>query len=347
MPPELIPEESGGPNQPSAGGDSHAQTPLPERPFRALGLVFLAGLAFASLSAAIKEVASEGTGLWVAILARGVVGLVVCLGYASWRGVGLRIRGRLPLVLRCTTGVVAMYCYYWAFTHGGTDLATAVVLLKTAPLWVALLAPVLLGERTGRILWLALLIGGFGVAIRYDASFSGERAGLLASLAAGILAAGAYMALRSLGRTDSTLSVVTWFSVALILFPLVGMAVGESGTRPWSEFSGRAWALLALIGVLGTLGQFFLTSAYAHGRAAAVTVGGLSEVLIALGYTVFWFGESVTLSAALGGGLALAGGVVASLGRRSVVEEGDEPDPRSGEEGNTEYQQRNNNGNRE
>lgn len=287
----------------------------PERPFRALGLVFLAGLSFASLSAAIKMCAGEETGIWVAILSRGVVGLVVCLGVALYRRQAPRVHGRLPLFLRCTTGVAAMYAYYWAFTSGQTDLATAVVLLKTAPLWVALLAPVLLGERTGRMVWIALVIGLVGVAIRYQASFQGEHLGLLASLAAGILAAGAYLSLRSLGRTDSTLSVVTWFSFALVVFPLLGIAWGAEGARPWSEFSPRAWGLLALIGILGTLGQFFLTAAYTHGRAAAVTVGGLSEVLIALGFTVFWFGDEVRPSAALGGGLALLAGILASLGR--------------------------------
>lgn len=297
--------------------DIAAEEGPPERPFRALGFVFLAGLAFASLSAAIKECASEETGIWVAILSRGIVGLVVCLGAALYRRQSLRVHGRLPLFLRCTTGVAAMYAYYWAFTHGQIDLATAVVLLKTAPLWVALLAPFLLGERTGRMVWLALAIGLAGVWIRYQASFEGEHLGLLASLAAGILAAGAYLALRSLGRSDSTLSVVSWFSVALVVFPLLGIAFGGEGARPWSEFSPRAWGLLALIGILGTLGQFCLTAAYTHGRAAAVTVGGLSEILVALAFTVFWFGEAdkLTSAAVVGGSLALVAGVLASLAR--------------------------------
>jgi drug/metabolite transporter (DMT)-like permease len=304
--------------------DPQASGP-PERPFRAFGLVFLAGLSFASLSASIKEVASEDTGIWVAILSRGVVGLVVCLGLALYRRQPLGVHGRWPLLLRCTTGVTAMYAYYWAFTHGKTDLASAVVLLKTAPLWVALLAPFLLRERTGRMVWLALVIGLVGVGIRYQASFEGEHLGLLASLAAGILAAGAYLSLRSLGRTDSTLSVVTWFSLALVVFPLIGIAWGGEGARPWSEFSPRAWGLLALIGVLGTVGQFFLTAAYTHGRAAAVTVGGLSEVLIALGFTVLWFGDVVRPSAAVGGGLALLAGILAALGRPAQTPAG-EPD---------------------
>lgn len=327
----LVREEPPSEGSPSEEVDSSPnETPAlpPERPLRALVLVFFAGLSFASLSAAIKECASEETGIWVAILARGVIGLVVGLGFAAFRRQSLAIRGRLPLLLRCTTGVTAMYAYYWAFTHGQTDLASAVVLLKTAPLWVALLAPFLLKERSGRVIWIALLIGVLGVGIRYQASFAGELLGLLASLAAGVLAAGAYLSLRSLGRSDSTLSVVTWFSLALIVFPLLGIAFGGESARPWAEFTPRAWGLLALIGVLGTVGQFFLTAAYKNGRAAAVTVGGLSEVLIALAFTVYWFGETLTGAAALGGGLALAAGVIASLGRkRALLEDDPPPDP--------------------
>lgn len=318
-------------HEPPSSSPTDESAAPPERPLRALGFVFLAGLSFASLSAAIKECAREETGIWVAILSRGVVGLVVCLGAALWRRQSLPVVGRWPLFLRCTTGIAAMYAYYWAFTSGQTDLATAVVLLKTAPLWVALLAPVLLGEQTGRRVWLALVIGLVGVAIRYQASFEGEHLGLLASLAAGILAAGAYLSLRSLGRTDSTLSVVTWFSVALVVFPLLGIAFGGEGARPWSEFSPRAWALLALIGVLGTVGQLCLTAAYTHGRAAAVTVGGLSEVLIALAFTVFWFGEEPTRAALLGGSLALLAGVLAALDRGSSPAGGSSPSLDRGE----------------
>lgn len=307
---------------PEPGGDEQGERG--ERPLRALGLVSLASVAFASLSAAIKVCQPE-TGISAPILARGVVGLVCCLAYAVWRRRALWPRRPLPLLLRCTSGIAAMYAYYWAFTRGGTDLPTAAVFLKTAPLWVALLAPLLLRERSGRWIWVALAVGAAGVALRSQAAIGGEGWGLLASVLAGLLAAIAYLSLRALAR-ESTLTVVTWFSLALILLPGLGVLLGEA-PRPLSEISPRGWGLLALVGVLGTLGQLFLTAAYANGRAAAVTIGGLGEVGLALAFSIGVFGERVTPAALCGGGLALAAGILASLPQRQPAGDPDPADP--------------------
>ena len=306
------PEPTPGSREPARPRDAPRDPAPLERPLRALGLVFLASLAFASLSAAIKACQPE-TGISAPILARGVVGLVGCLAYAALRRRDLRPRRPLPLLLRCLSGIAAMYAYYWAFTRGGTDLPTAAVLLKTAPLWVALLAPLLLRERSGPMIWVALALGTLGVALRSEASFEGERLGLAASVLAGFLAALAYLSLRALAR-ERTLTVVTWFSLSLILLPGLGLLLGEA-PRPLAEISPRGWGLLLLIGVLGTLGQLFLTAAYANGRAAAVTLGGLGEVGLALAYSVGVFGERVGVAALCGGGLALAAGILASLPR--------------------------------
>jgi drug/metabolite transporter (DMT)-like permease len=282
-----------------------------DRPLVALGLVFLASLAFASLAAAIKECAPQ-TGLATPIFARGAIGLLACLAWAARSGESLRPNGTGALLARCACGVTAMYAYYWAYTSGGTDLPSAVVLLKTAPLWVALLAPLLLAEAHDRRVWVALGVGLVGVGLRYGVSLQGEQWGLLASLAAGLLSALAYMALRKLGRSDPPLVVVAWFSGFLVLVTLPGVVGAVEGMADWS---GTTWGLLVLIGSLGTVGQVCLTAAYRFGAAAAVTVGGLVEVGIALLYSLLLFGEEPTTGALVGGGLALAAGVLANLRR--------------------------------
>ncbi|MGE0712377.1 MAG: DMT family transporter [Planctomycetota bacterium] len=309
-------------------------SPPEGRPLRALALVLLASFSFASVAAAIKACAPE-TGVSAPIFARGAVGLLCGLLWARGRARELWPRAWGNLGLRCVSGVLAMYAYYWAYTGGGADLPSALVLLKTAPLWVALIAPFALQEPTSRRVWLALVLGLVGVALRCGVSLDlqGEALGLAASLAAGLLSAVAYMALRALGRTDAPLVVVTWFSAFLVVVTLPGLwSLGPAAIR---AFSPRSWVLLLAIGALGTLGQLSLTAAYREGKATAVTVGGLGEVGIALFYWVACFGELPSTGVLLGGALALAGCVLANLDERASgigSRSGGEPASRSGGE---------------
>lgn len=288
-----------------------------QRPLRAFALIFLASLSFASLSAAIKAVAPI-TGLAPPIAARGLVGFLICLAWARSRQQPLRPKNTGMLAVRCLTGAAAMLSYYWALTPAArTDLPTAVMLLKTAPLWVALLSPLVVAERPGRRLWLALAIGLVGVGIRYGWSLQGEQLGVFASLAAGLFAGLAYLSLRALARTDDPLVVVLWFSAFLTLAPLPFLGPALDAGAAWTA---RTWGLLALCGLLGTCGQLFLTAAYRYGTATAVTIGGLVEVGIAMGYSFLLFQERPALAAIVGGLLAMSAGFVANSGRSGAQE---------------------------
>lgn len=274
-------------------------------------------------------------GLGPPVFARGLLGLLVCGGWALLRGLGLRPRNRGALLARCVIGAAAMLCYYTAIGPFDAELSTSTMLLKSSPLWVALLSPALLGEPTGRRTWAGVLLGSLGLLLLVAsmppgsvpeagpapvagaaAPAIGTRAlGLLLCLLAGVLSAGAYLSLRGLAHTDGTHTVVFAFSAVLALgaAPFLGpLGAALQGTRPWSP---TAWALLLVAGVAGTVGQLFLTAAYRFGTAAAVTVGGLSEVGLALGFSLLAFGQRPAPLALLGGGLAMLAGIVASSGR--------------------------------
>lgn len=305
--------ESAEPVTATADGTPSVSDYPERRPLRALLLILVAGFCFASVSAAIKTIGPE-VGLAPPIWVRGVFGTAFCLGWLRLRGQRLRPRNWRMLTLRCVAGGTAMACYYYALTPGmgDTDLPTAVMLLKTAPLWVALLSPWIARERPGRRVWLALAVGLLGVGIRYGWSLEGEQLGVALSLVSGLLAGLAYLALRVLARTDDALSVVTFFSIFLLVAPLPFMGPAFSEFASWSTTS---WLLLALIGPAATLGQLALTAAYRAGSAAAVTVAGLSEIAMAMGFSILAFDEIPTAVAFVGGLLAVSAGFVASTER--------------------------------
>jgi drug/metabolite transporter (DMT)-like permease len=293
--------------------------------------VLLASASFAALAASVKaflRLVGPEVGLGPPVFARGALGLVVCALWARARGSSLRPRNRGALAARCLIGAAAMLCYYTAIGPFDAELATSTMLLKSSPLWVALLSPALLGEPTGRRTWLGVLLGAAGLLALAQALRGAEAPaagaagthrllGLGLCLLAGLLSAGAYMSLRGLAHTDDAPTVVFAFSAVLALGALpflapLGAALG--GDAAWSP---AAWGLLLVAGAMGTLGQLFLTAAYRFGTAAAVTVGGLSEVGLALLASLLVFGQRPSPLALLGGGLAMLAGIVASGGRRA------------------------------
>ena len=296
--------------------------------------MLLASASFAGLAASVKaflRLVGSDVGLGPPVFARGLLGLVFCALWAWRRGGTLRPRNRGALAARCLIGAAAMLCYYTAIGPFDAELSTATMLLKSSPLWVALLSPALLGERPGRRTWAGVLLGGVGLlllvqamraeAAAVEAGLAGAVAGsrpalgLVLCLVAGLLSAGAYLSLRGLAHTDGPDTVVFAFSVVLAVgaLPFLG-PLGEAlrGGRDWSA---GAWLLLLAAGVAGTVGQVFLTAAYRFGTAAAVTVGGLSEVGLALLCSLFLFGQRPSPLAVLGGALAMLAGIVASSGR--------------------------------
>lgn len=260
----------------------------------------------------VKELASApDVGAAPPVFMRGLFGFFGCLVWARWHGRSLAPKAWGPLLWRCAAGVGAVGCYYRALAPDGTDMITAAMLLKTSPLWVALLSPWVIGERLTARVWAALVLGLAGVVLvsleGWKPDVSSFGVGLC--VFAGLCSAFAYMSLRKLAATDGPATVVASFSAALALASAPFVFDHPAAIAGWS---GRTWAVLVAAGVLGTVGQLFLTAAYRFGPAAAVTVAGLSEVGLQGLISITYFGEVPSREALLGGALAMTAGLVAS-----------------------------------
>lgn len=308
----------------TAPSPATSRAPLaPEhRPLRALVLILLASASFALVAMTVKELGNDPrVGVAPPVLSRGLCGVLVCVYWARRGDVPLVPSGWTMLALRCLSGVGAVGLYYRSLGPGGTDMVTAAMLLKTSPLWVALLSPVVLGERPTPRIWSALVVGLAGVVVVSLDPAKGWRPnlanlGVALSLIAGVCSAFAYMSLRRLATTDHPVTVVGTFSVALALgaAPFVVARVDDMGA--WST---RTWLVLGAAGVLGTAGQLFLTAAYRWSTAAAVTIAGLSEVGMQGVLSVVRFGEVPSREALIGGLLAMSAGLLASARMRRPV----------------------------
>lgn len=280
----------------------------------------VAGMLWMALASALFALMNVGVRLasahvpWPEVAAsRALVGAATAIGFGLARGASLRVdrRDRGLTWARALCGTVAMVCGFFTLAAPLLALGDVVTLGATSPIFVALLAPRLLGEKSSRGLWLATLaaFGGVALVAGPQLALAGHLA--LIATAGAVASALAMIWLRRLGasgRAASPEAIATHFS-------LVAGAVMLALSIPGFKVPDATGALLLLgTGLAGGLAQLAMTRAYALDQAARVgTVGylgiALSHVLGAL-----LLGEAPGPHQVAGAALVTAAGVGLALG---------------------------------
>src|SRR5688572_23131722 len=127
---------------------------------------------------------------------RAFVGALVALAFALRTGSPLGTRSRRLALARSGFGTVSMLLTFYALGQADLAIGDAVTLFATAPLFIALLAPVFLKETTDAKLWALLLIAFTGVALIAGPHFQIDARPAMAALSAAFFSAFAMLFLR-------------------------------------------------------------------------------------------------------------------------------------------------------
>ena len=188
---------------------------------------------------------------------------------------------RLPMhLVRSATGIAAMACSFYAFTR--LPLADATAYAYTMPLFMIVLAVLLLGERVRWRRWSATAVGFTGVLIMARPGGAIAPAALVALLGA-LMSALAFMLIKKLAVTDRAL-------VQIFYFALVGTAISLGpALAVWRTPELDQFGLLLAIAALGTAGQLCAVMGWHVGEATAVAPVDYARLLFAgaIGFFVF------------------------------------------------------------
>ncbi|NBC32183.1 MAG: EamA family transporter [Alphaproteobacteria bacterium] len=203
--------------------------------------------------------------------------------------------------LRTALTLVALFCFFHSFRL--MALAEVYAITYAAPLIVTALGVPMLGEKVGPRRWLAVLVGFAGVLIvlRPGAGLIGG-GGAIALLGTTLLAVGMIM-LRDLSRTETNAAIVFYFTI------LGGVISGLASTAVWVWPEGGDWLWLMAVGLIGGLGQIFVTEAFRWAPVAVVSPFQYTSLLwgVLFGYAVF--GDTIDLPTLIGAGVIIASGV--------------------------------------
>jgi drug/metabolite transporter (DMT)-like permease len=262
-----------------------------------------AGLGFAVMGAFIKTAAQSLPNETLVFL-RNLFGLLILTIWLRPRARDLRTQRLGGHLLRAAFGLTAMYCFFFAIAR--LQLATAMLLNYSTPLFIPLIAWAWLGERPSPSVWLAVALGFAGVTLILKPGLGLlSWAGLIGVLA-GLFAALAMTNIRRMSDTEPVTRIVLYFAVFATLISALPMAWA------WHMPSWRDAALMLCAGLFATLGQLWLTRAYSLAPAARVGALVYSAVVYAalLGW-LLWDERPDALSA-LGMLLVAAAGMLAT-----------------------------------
>jgi len=248
-----------------------------EREGRAYLFMLAGALSFAVMGA-FSHLAGERCDWRLVAAARTSLAFVFSLAIAHSAGVRLVLWRPRVLWVRSLAGSAGVLCAFYALTH--LPISTALTLSNTVPLWVALLAWPVLGERPGAPVWGAIAAGLCGIALIQKPRGGGDTTAALLAVGNALATSVAMLGLNRLGGLDARAVVVHFSGVSTVF--TVAFLLLSSGAVDYSALAGwGTLALLAGVGLAGTVGQLAMTRAFALGNAPRVSVVGLTQIVFA------------------------------------------------------------------
>lgn len=277
----------------------------------------LSAVFFALMAGLVRGMPSVSP--YVMVMARFVVGTLVCLGLFA---VGLdrpRWRNWPWIVTRGVSGGIAVVILYWTIPNIG--LAKATMLSYTYVVWAALAAVPLLHERLRAMHWVAIAVAVVGIGLLSNvqdlAMGQGESIALLGAFCSGV----AVICVTRCRETDSSTNI--FWSQALF-----GMGIGAwPMARTWAmPTTGQWWALLG-IGLLASAGQLTMTYAYKHTGATQGSLLSLVTPVLSALMGILYFHEKYSGGFVLGSALIMAACAYMAIKPVGKGAAKDEPEP--------------------
>ena len=196
----------------------------------------------------------------------------------------------------------------WYFAVTKVTLAQLFAFEFTAPLWVALIAPLFLKETLTKGKFLTILVGFIGVLIIARPEATGLSLGILAAIFCALGFAGSILATKLLTRTNSVTCILFWLTVMQFIMSVI--CAGFDGTIATPNTLNIHW--IAIISVGGLTAHFCITTALTLAPASIVApLEFLRLPLIAVvGYLVYAEALSIFI---LVGAILIVGANIANL----------------------------------
>ncbi|WP_416372812.1 DMT family transporter [Achromobacter mucicolens] len=272
-------------------------------------LFFAALVAFATFDAGAKQLLERYPAPFLNVM-RYLAVVTLAMGMLWRHGRGLRLRDapeKPLLVLRGVMLATVATCFMTALIWMPLSEATAIYF--TAPLIMVALSPWLLGERVRAAQWGAVAAGFAGMLLIVR---PGGDLPLLGTMLMAVSAV-SYAIFQVLTRklSNKVPGPVQYAYTAFICLIVTALPAPFFLPDPWP---GTADTVIILaLGACSGLAQILLIAAFQRVPAATLAPLNYFQLLLALGFSTFWFQRPPDALALAGMGLIIAAGVFLAL----------------------------------
>ena len=306
-------------------------------PYRAIAYKTLSVLLFVVMASLVKG-ASDEVPVGEAMFFRSIFALPLIF---LW----LWARGFFPNALKTDDPAG----HAWRGVVGSLSMAASFVGLAVLPLYevkaiqyamplfVVILAAIMLGETVRKVRLTAVALGMAGVLIiiwpRLTAFTEGGvdarlAAGALVVLGGSFCAAMAQTFIRRLVETEESAAIVFWFTVTTTVVSILTLPAGwivPVSHLEWVWPSLRPAIMLVFAGLCGGAGQILLTESVRYAHASVVAPFEYTSMIFAVAIGWIVFGDRPTVAMLVGSVLVVAAGVLIILRERYLkIRRGDE-----------------------
>ena len=283
------------------------------RPLRGIAFKLGSVLIFIVMAAMIKATTAH-VPAGEAVFFRSFFAIPVIVVWLLWRhelATGLKTANPFGHLWRGMMGTMAMGLGFAGL--GYLPLPEVTAIGYAAPILTVIFAAMFLGEdvRLFRITAVALgLIGVLIVVYPRLTLLSGDSAGFAEAFGAMVVLGGAVFAalaqvfVRKLVHLEKTAAIVFWFSVTSTTMSLATLPFGWVWPTAWEA------ALLVGAGLMGGVGQIFLTTSYREADASVIAPFDYASMIFALLIGWFVFKEVPTWTMLGGAALVVTAGIV-------------------------------------
>jgi drug/metabolite transporter (DMT)-like permease len=279
--------------------------------FKAILLKLISALLFAVMSALVRFL-GQNYPVGQTVFFRSAFAIIPVMLIYAWRNeLAAAVRTNRPFghVGRGAISICGMFCNFSALAR--LPIVDATAISFASPLITVAFSAIFLKESVRIYRWSAVIVGFIGILVMLVPNFdlsshvgaAATAAGFAFAIAGAFCNAGSVIQTRRLTQTETTSSIVFYFS---LICALAGLATWPFGwlTPTWPEF-----AALVTVGLCGGLAHIFLTESYRWAPASLVAPFDYTAMLWAfvLGYLVF--SELPNLSVYIGAVIIAAAGL--------------------------------------
>jgi len=277
-----------------------------------MGIIFMTlGMFCLSVNDVVVKGLNTSFPVWEVIFFRAFSGILVSfvlIFIFGWQS--LKTKKPIRHFVRAFSAVGCVIFYFFGLKF--LLLSENIAIVHSAPIFAALLAVPILGERLGIHRVTAIVIGFIGVIIIVKPGTDVFKLVSILPLISALFMASVYLSTRSLMNTDSSIAIIFYYSLALLITSIVFFP---------SDFAmPNIVQLIPLmsLGVMGSLGHYFMSQAAKNAEVVVISPFEYSSFIFVgiMGY--IFYNEVPSISIIIGGILIILGGVYIAYREQKV-----------------------------